>query len=83
MSLWQQFVAAIEREYDRRIRAASLVKAYDPSGASPHHDRQETANEHVEQIAVAQDGREPSLPTADQQPAPHTATHGAPPINDA
>lgn len=82
MSLWQQFVAAIEREYDRRIRAASLVKAYDPTGASHHHDRLETANEHGEQSA-AQDGRAPSLPTADQQDAPHAATHGAPARHDA
>ena len=28
---------AIDGEYDRRVRTASLVKNYDPTGASHHH----------------------------------------------
>ncbi|HEY0739459.1 MAG TPA: hypothetical protein VGD69_31335 [Herpetosiphonaceae bacterium] len=28
---------AVDGEYDRRVRTASLVKHYDPTGASHHH----------------------------------------------
>lgn len=32
----KSFVGSVDREYDRRIRQASLVKHYDPTGASHH-----------------------------------------------
>jgi hypothetical protein len=40
-SWWRRLVATIDREYERRIRAASLVTEY----GAPHHD------EHEEELA--------------------------------
>lgn len=34
------FARAVDREYDRRVKAASLVRTYDPTGASHHHGHQ-------------------------------------------
>lgn len=47
-SWWRRLVAAIDREYERRIRAASLVTEY---GAPHHADHEE---EHEEEGAVAE-----------------------------
>ena len=33
----KSFTNAVDSEYDRRVRTASLVKHYDPTGASHHH----------------------------------------------
>ncbi len=42
------FVSAVNQEYDRRIKAASNVKDYDPTGAHHHaHDHVEIQNEQV------------------------------------
>lgn len=41
-SWWQRMVAAINREYERRIRAASLVTEY---GAG-HHDHDHAVDDH-------------------------------------
>jgi len=40
------FARAVDREYDRRVKAASLVRAYDPTGASHHHGHHLTDGEH-------------------------------------
>lgn len=36
-SWWQRLVAAIEREYDRRIRRASLLGEFKPADDHHHH----------------------------------------------
>ncbi len=69
---------SIDAEYDRRIRSASLVKTYDPTGAS-HHDHVAIHNERVEQISVdgeaeAEGGSE-TAPAPHQQSAPRQVTH--------
>lgn len=40
------FARAVEREYDRRVKAASQVRSYDPTGASHHHGHQLAHGEH-------------------------------------
>ncbi len=45
-SLWQRFIAAVDREYERRIRAASLVTEY---GA--HHEHH-ADDDDVGEVAV-------------------------------
>ncbi|MGQ9926927.1 MAG: hypothetical protein ACUVS4_08655 [Chloroflexaceae bacterium] len=47
-SWWRRLVATINREYERRIRAASLVTEY----GAPHHDKHE--EEHAEEGEVAE-----------------------------
>lgn len=36
-SFWQRVIAAVNREYDRRIRRASLVSEYGASHHGEHH----------------------------------------------
>ena len=36
-SFWQRVIAAVNREYDRRIRRASLVTEYGAGHHSEHH----------------------------------------------
>lgn len=48
----KQFVSSVDTEYDRRIKAASNVKYYDPTGASHHHGHLEAHNEHVEEVVT-------------------------------
>jgi hypothetical protein len=44
----KEFVNAVNQEYDRRVKAASNVKDYDPTGAHHHgHDHVELQNEQV------------------------------------
>lgn len=50
----RSFAHSVDAEYDRRVRGASLVKAYDPTGAS-HHGAHGAAHDthhdtHVERI---------------------------------
>lgn len=47
------FTGAVNREYDRRVKAASNVREYDPTGASHHHGHVEIQNEQV--VAVEDD----------------------------
>ncbi|RRR76586.1 MAG: hypothetical protein EI684_02675 [Candidatus Viridilinea halotolerans] len=44
-SFWQRIFNAIEKEYDRRIRAASLVTAYGAAHHGHHHDDHHEENE--------------------------------------
>nr|WP_044200619.1 hypothetical protein [Oscillochloris trichoides] len=37
-SLWKRMLAAVNREYERRIRAASLVTEYGAGHGHGHHD---------------------------------------------
>ena len=46
----RRITGSINTEYDRRIKSASLVKSYDPTGASHHHDHVEVHNEHIEGV---------------------------------
>lgn len=47
----KSFVWAVDHEYDRRIKAASLVKEYDPTGAAHHHHGAQDAHDtQVERI---------------------------------
>ncbi|MCS6883368.1 MAG: hypothetical protein RMK84_10035 [Oscillochloridaceae bacterium] len=46
-SWWRRLVAAIDREYERRIRAASLVTEY----GAPHHAEHEEAHEEEGEVA--------------------------------
>jgi hypothetical protein len=40
------FARSVDREYDRRVKAASLVRGYDPTGASHQHGHQLGHDEH-------------------------------------
>lgn len=85
MGLWdalQALARSIDSEYDRRIRAASLVKGYDPSGAS-HHRHVAVQNEHLEHVYVEQAGGNDGAfaptptdtePTSHQQSTPRQVT---------
>jgi hypothetical protein len=53
MSFWKSISRAIYREYDRRIKRASLITEY---GASHHHD--DHADAHAEDGHVAHDHEE-------------------------
>lgn len=44
---WRRVIAAIDREYERRIRAASLVTEY----GIGHHDEHEADHEEEEAVA--------------------------------
>jgi hypothetical protein len=76
MGLWDMFqalVRSIDAEYDRRIRAASLVKQYDSTGAS-HHGHIAVHNEHIENVYIEQAGGSDGVSVhtpADTEPIPH------------
>ncbi len=44
-NLWQRLTAAMNREYERRVRAASLVIEYGANQHSVHQDATEAAAE--------------------------------------
>ena len=73
------FAGAVNREYDRRVKAASNVKEYDPTGASHHHGHVEIQNEQV--VAVDNDaganGHDGHVRTTSpaEQAAPRQVTH--------
>lgn len=46
---WQRFIAAVDREYERRIRAASLVVEY---GAA-HHAHDDDDDDEAEVAVIA------------------------------
>ncbi len=84
MGLWdalQALAKSVDAEYDRRIRTASLVKEYDPTGAS-HHGHIAVHNEHVENVHVEQVGGDEVFahasvdtePTVHQQSTPRQVT---------
>jgi hypothetical protein len=76
----QAFVQSVEQEYDRRIRSASNVKQYDPTGAS-HHGHVAIHNERVEHVdRHLTDGHtpEPEEATAQEQASPRQVTHHKP-----
>lgn len=77
MSVFRRFARAVETEYDRRIRAASLVRHYDPTGASHAHGHVEAHNEHIERVDHGHDsdGHADSVPREQEQSAPREATH--------
>ncbi len=75
----KSFANAVNREYDRRVKAASNVKEYDPTGASHHGHHVEVQNEQVvavEDITSA-DGHESGLrrPEPAEQATPRELTH--------
>lgn len=65
-NLWQRLLAAINREYERRIRAASLVTEY---GAAHHATHAEDAEDDGEAAVIANVPRGTRL------------GHGAPPAD--
>jgi len=72
------FTGAVNREYDRRIKAASNIKNYDPTGESHHHGHVTLQNEQV--VAVEDDGSADGhggvrAPTPAEQAAPRQVTH--------
>jgi hypothetical protein len=75
----KQFARSVDAEYDRRIKAASKVKEYDPTGASHHHNHVEVHNEHVEEVVTdhgANGHVVTSEPTPQQQSNPrHVLKH--------
>ncbi len=75
MSLFRRFAEAVEAEYDRRIRAASLVKHYDPTGASHGHGHGhvEIHNEQVAHVDHGPGGD--GTPTEAERSAPREVTH--------
>lgn len=66
----RSFANAVDHEYDRRIKTASVIKNYDPTGASHHHGgaHVEVHNEHVEAITTAHG--EYVTPTTQEQNEP-------------
>ncbi|MFN3374714.1 MAG: hypothetical protein ACK44M_14250 [Chloroflexus sp.] len=50
-SWWQRLVSVIEREYERRIRRASLLGEFKPAGDDHHHGHaaEPAHTEHVEE----------------------------------
>ncbi len=73
------FTRAVNHEYDRRVKAASNVREYDPTGASHHHGHVEIQNEQV--VAVTDDagsnGHDEHVRATSpaEQAAPRQVTH--------
>ena len=72
------FTGAVNREYDRRVKAASNVKNYDPTGEAHHHGHVTLQNEQV--VAVEDDdsadghgGARETTPA--EQAVPREVTH--------
>lgn len=72
------FTGAVNREYDRRVKAASNVREYDPTGASHHHHGHVVIEN--EQVVAVEDGANghdghmrPTTPA--EQAAPRQVTH--------
>jgi hypothetical protein len=74
MSLFRRFAEAVEHEYDRRVRAASLVKVYDPTGAS-HHGHVEVQNEQVVHAGHGDAAHGDGATTEAERSAPREVTH--------
>lgn len=75
---FRKFLASIDTEYDRRIKTASLVKEYDPTGESHDHEHVEVHNEHVERVDDyhGTNGHvTTSEPTESEQREPRRVTH--------
>jgi hypothetical protein len=73
------FTGAVDREYDRRVKAASNVKNYDPTGESHHHGHVTLQNEQVvaveEHGGADEHGAEVRESTPAEQAAPREVTH--------
>ncbi len=68
---WQRMISAVERSYERRIRAASLIQAY---GAAQHDEAKDDGEAAV--IAnVPRGTRVRARPQADEE---HNSEHAAP-----
>ena len=74
---FRKFLSTVDNEYDRRIKTASLVKEYDPTGASHHHGHAEVHNEHVEHVETAHGNGHTVMeePTESEQTNPRKVTH--------
>jgi len=69
---WQRMLGAVERSYERRIRAASLVQAY---GAAQHGDAEDDDEGEAAVIAnVPRGTRVRARPQADEE---HNSEHTA------
>ena len=67
---WQRMLGAVERSYERRIRAASLVQAY---GAAQHGDAEDDDEGEAAVIAnVPRGTRVRARPQADEE---HASEH--------
>jgi hypothetical protein len=51
-SFWQRVIAVVNREYDRRIRRASLVTEYGAGHHAGHHDTHDDAAHDDEAAAI-------------------------------
>ncbi len=77
----KSFVNAVDTEYDRRVRTASLVRHYDPTGASHHHHGAHSAahDVHVERLegegGMVGDLQANAGPQVQHDPAAHKLTH--------
>ncbi|HEX6291392.1 MAG TPA: hypothetical protein VFZ66_19570 [Herpetosiphonaceae bacterium] len=77
----KSFVAAVDGEYDRRVRTASLVKHYDPTGASHHHHgaHEPEHDGHAERLegegGARGDLQSSAGPQLHGEPAAHEVTH--------
>lgn len=71
------FAGAVNREYDRRVKAASNVKDYDPTGASHHHGHVQIQNEQVVAVDEGTNGHDGQVrdTTPAEQAAPRQVTH--------
>jgi hypothetical protein len=74
----KSFLNAVDSEYDRRVRTASLVKHYDPTGAS-HHHHGSAHDVHEERLegegGVTGDLQSHAGPQVQHEPAAHKVTH--------
>lgn len=73
----RKFLSSVDDEYDRRIKTASNVKEYDPTGASHHHAHVEVHNEHVESVETAHGNGHTVMaePTEAEETNPRRVTH--------
>ena len=71
-NVWTGFVSAINTEYDRRIRAASNVRAYHVGG----HDHGHAAHDHADLHDQAHDSHHAGEATQALSSASHDADHG-------
>ena len=76
----KSFVNAVDGEYDRRVRTASLVKHYDTTGSSHHHGAHAVAHDvHAERIqgegGATGDQQANAGPQVEHEPIPGSVTH--------
>lgn len=71
-TVWQRFLAAVNREYERRVRAASLVTEY---GADQHHHDDAAEEDAAVIVNIPRGTRRPQPPAEPAADAEHDPLH--------